>query len=146
MLTGLRWFRLAAAILLYMALDVCARLGARLAKRALRLDLCIDRWRHELQRRPWDVDRIVGQVNYAVRHGATSGQSEYKFLDDGDMELLARAIDNLGCYAQVWPRRLQWRRRDMHCTGDHLSLAAFAPADRDAWADAIANLDGEAEG
>ncbi len=142
-MTALRWLRLAAAVVLYFALDAGARLGARLAVRALKLDIRIDRWRHELQRREGVVTFVTSKVAYHVKVGATSGEEEFEFLDDRDMDLLARAIDNLGCYSQVWPQRLQWRRRDLHCTGSRLGLHALAPADRDAFADAIANLDGE---
>ncbi len=146
-MTALRWIRLAAALLLYLALDAGARLGAWLAKRALKLDPRIDRWRHELQRRPEVVRTVTVRVESHVLRGATSGEEQYDYLDDGDVDRLARAINNLGCYATVWPRRLQWRRRDLHCKGANglLSLHALAPADRDAWADAIANLDGEVE-
>ena len=143
---GRFWFRLLVAVLVYAVLDAGGRLGARLGRCALKLDRRIDEWRHELQRRDDEVERVVDQVGYAVRHGATRGEEEYNQLDDRDMDLLARAIDNLGCYVQVWPRRLQWRRRDLHCTGSKLGLHALAPADRDAFADAIANLDGEGEG
>jgi hypothetical protein len=142
-MTALRWLRLTAAALLYLALDLLARLGARLAKRALRLDLRIDKWRHELQRRPGTVRAVTVLVESRVQHGATSGEERYDYLDDGDVAVLARAIDNLGCYVTVWPRCLQWRRRDVKCSGARLGLHALAPADRDAWADAIANLDGE---
>ena len=137
--------RLLAATLLYLALDAGARLGARLARRALKLDLRIGRWRHELRWREGVVTTVAGRVAYHVKVGATRGEEKYEFLDARDMDLLARAIDNLGCYAQVWPTRLQWRRRDLHCRGANglLSLHALAPADRDAWADALANLDGE---
>ena len=137
--------RLLAATLLYLALDAAARLGARLAKRALELDLRIGRWRHELERREGAVTTIAGRIAGHVRAGATRGEEEYEFLNARDMDLLARAIDNLGCHVQVWPTRLQWRRRDLHCRGANglLSLYALAPADRDAWADALANLDGE---
>lgn len=144
-MTALRWFRLILMVLLYFALDAGARFGARLAKRALKLDLRIDEWRHELRHREGVVSLVAGKVAYHVKVGGTSGEEEYEFLDNRDMDLLARAIDNLGCYAQVWPTRLQWRRRDLHCTGSRLGLHALAPADRDAFADAIANLDGEGE-
>lgn len=144
-MTALKWLRLAGAILLYMALDAGARLGARLAKRAFKLDLRIDAWRHELRRREGVVTFVASKVAYHVKVGATRGEEEYEYLDDRDMDLLARAIDNLGCYAQVWPRCMQWRRRDLRCTGSRLGLHALAPADRDAWADAIADLDGEGE-
>ncbi len=144
---ALRWFRLTAAIVVYSVLDAGARLGARLAKRALRLDLRIDRWRRELQQRPEVVRAVTVLVGSRVQHGATSGEERYDYLDDGDVDRLARAIDNLGCYATVWPRCLTWRRRDLHCmgAGKLLGLHALAPADRDAMADAIANLDGEGE-
>jgi hypothetical protein len=142
---ALRWFRLTAAVILYFALDNAARLGARLAKRALRLNLRIDKWRHELQRHPETVRAVTVLVESHVRRGATSGEEWYDYIDDGDVDRLARAIDNLGCYVTVWPRCLQWRRRDVKCSGVRLGLHALAPADRDAWADALANLDGEAE-
>ena len=144
-MTALHWLRLTAAVVLYFALDHLARLGARLAKRALSLDLRIDRWRHELQRRSEVVRAVTVLVESRVRRGATSGEEQYDYLDEDDVARLARAIDNLGCYVTVWPRRLQWRRRDLHCSGARLGLHALAPADRDAFAEAIGNLDGEGE-
>ena len=142
---GRLWIRLVAAILIYFALDAAARLGARLARCALRLDLRIDEWRHGLRGREGVVTLVTGRVAYHVKIGATSGEERYEYLDQRDMDLLARAMDNLGCYVIIWPRRLNWRRRDVHCSGERLGLHALAPADRDAWADAIANLDGEGE-
>lgn len=144
-MTALRWVRLAAGMMAYTWLAIFAYFGCWFAAWAARLDCQLDDWRHELQRRDGEVERVVAQVAYAVRHGATSGSWEYDFLDARDMDQLARAIDNLGCYAQVWPWRLQWRRRDLRCNGARLGLHALAPADRDAFAEAIGNLDGEAE-
>ena len=140
---ALGWIRLAAAILLYFALDVIGRLGARAAKGARWLDLRIDDWRHDQQRHDDVVRSIVDNVAYRIRCGGTTGAEEYEYLDDRDVERLARAIDNLGCYARVWSRRAEWDRRDRSPTGERVTLAALPPADRDAWAEAIGNLDGE---
>ena len=145
-MTALRWVRLTAAALAYIVLLApAAALGKRIGVWAQRLDVQLDDWRHELQRQGEPVDLQVEKVAYAVRYGATEGSCHYDYLDDVDMERLARAIDNCGCYVKVWPRRLEWRRRDRHPKGELFGLHALAPADRDAWSDAIANLDGEAE-
>ena len=141
---ALRWLRLLVGVLaLMLVLEPAAAIGRWLGRLAQRLDVRVDEWRHELRRSDARVADAADEVALAVRHGATSGAVEYEHLDDRDMERLARAIDNRGCYVKVWHRRAEWTRRDRAPTGAHLSLAALPPADRDAFSDAIANLDGE---
>ena len=140
---GRLWIRLVAAILLCGLLDAAVYLGLRIVDWRDALDQRIDEWRHGLHGREGVGTLVTGRVAYHVKIGATSGEERYEYLDQRDMDLLARAMDNLGCYIIIWPRRLNWRRRDVHCSGERLGLHALAPADRDAWADAIANLDGE---
>lgn len=143
----LKWAWFVAGAALYLPLAIVAYLGGYAGQWAALLDCWLDGWRDELRRRPGTVRAVTVLVGSHVRRGAKGGEEEYDHLNDSDMDRLARAIDNLGCFATVWPRRLQWRRRDLHCKGHDglLGLHALAPADRDAWADAIANLDGETE-
>lgn len=141
---ALRRTLFAGAVVVYtLLLAPAAAVGAWVVRLAQRADVRLDAWRYAFQRHDARVASLVDQVAYAIRQGATAGSFTYEYLNERDLDRLARAIDNCGCYVQAWSRRLTWTRRDRHPTGETLSLAALPPADRDAWADAIANLDGE---
>lgn len=134
-----------AGVLLYACLSIVNGVGSWAGIWAARLDCKLDDWRHRLRTRPDVVSDVVGRIAHHVQQGATAGAEHYGYLDDDDMRILARAIDNLGCYCTVAPRHVQWSRRDTRCKGRGRLLGphAFAPADRDALAEAIGNLDGE---
>lgn len=140
---ALREVRLLAGLIVYvLVLGPAAAIGSWLGVLARRLDARLEVWRHEL--RPVDAVRLaVARVAYAIRHGVPCGAVDYDALGVHDMDRLARAIENLGCDATVWPRRAWWARH-LRPTGERLELADLPSADRAAWADAIANLDGEA--